>query len=326
MMNRARKRLALCLMVTVLMPLTAWAGDKDKHETNHPQESRKAPKKKRAHLDTKGAVRGSGFRISWIHPMRGNFAEYDTLEIVNLTSAIGDRVPAEEMEKYTEDLVRSFEEASIFGEVRKVDEATLAERPAESVNSEATEAAVMASPQGTLSSLDDQIAFLSSPFHSSSLPVIPGDSVPHRLETPLQVIAPDAPLPPETAPAPRSPLEAPLELMDPASLPQESEALAVTQAPEPKRTMVITGEVIYYKKGNRGLRIVGLGLGYHRFVVRFHIYDKELGEELAMGNISGEVMEGFLSVPGLVGDADGRKQVVDALVNRVERRRAQANQ
>lgn len=78
--------------------------------------------------------------------------------------------------------------------------------------------------------------------------------------------------------------------------------------------------------GSRTLRAVGLGFGYHRFLVRFTVYDKELGTILARSNISGEVSSSFLSVPFLAGDSDARNWIVDALVNRVEIRKAMAEQ
>lgn len=62
--------------------------------------------------------------------------------------------------------------------------------------------------------------------------------------------------------------------------------------------------------------------GRHRFVVRFYLYDKERGVELAMGNISGEVDGSFGSVPFLAGDSEARRAIVAAIVNRTEIRHA----
>ncbi len=195
---------------------------------------KKTPKQKNGTLDAKGAVRGSGFRITIIHPMRGNFAEYDKIEIVNMINEIGGRLPVTEMEKYTERLSKSFQQSGVFRDVRRVDILELV--------------------------------------HNSG-----------------------------------------------------KEPEAADAEPEEKRTIVLTNRAIYYKPGSRGLRGIGLGFGYHRFVVRFQIYDKERGVELAMGNISGEVTEGFGSVPFLAGNGDARNSIVDALLNRVEVRKGLAD-
>ncbi|MFQ5792870.1 MAG: hypothetical protein ACE5JI_20570, partial [Acidobacteriota bacterium] len=62
--------------------------------------------------------------------MRGDLSAYDKLEIVKMVNGIGDRLPAEQMERYTQDLVRSFQGTSFFNEVRRTDEFKPAERPA----------------------------------------------------------------------------------------------------------------------------------------------------------------------------------------------------
>ncbi|RMG51192.1 MAG: hypothetical protein D6723_11075 [Acidobacteria bacterium] len=325
MKGRTQRTIMGCFIVALIGALTVRA---EKAPQAHPprkhrQKHRKMPKRERPHLTVKGAARGSGFRITWIHPTRGNFAEYDRLQVVRLTSAIGDRVPREAMEKYTEDLARSFEQTGIFHRVEVVDDLALVKHPLPggAVSHPVGKSSVV--PQGSFPSFEGWgTPFAQRPQSSSPPSTIP---VAEGLMAPIRVLPPDAPLPQPTGRSiPKRPLDAPLIVADPDALPEEQKT-AVASERRAQRTMIITGCVIYYKKGNRGLRMLGLGLGYHRFVVRFHIYDKELGQELAMGNISGEVSGGFLSIPGLTGDADGRKWVVTALVNRVERRRAKAD-
>lgn len=326
MKRRTHRTIMGCFIVALIGALTVRA---EKAPQAHPprkhrQKHRKMPKRERPHLTVKRSC--PWFRISdyWIHPMRGNFAEYDRLQVVRLTSAIGDRVPREAMEKYTEDLARSFEQTGIFHRVEVVDDLALVKHPlpVRAVSHPIGKSSMV--PQGSSSSFEGWgTPFAQRPQSSSPPSPIP---VAEGLTAPIRVLPPDAPLPqPTSQPVPKRPLDAPLIVADPGSLPGEQKAAAVASERRAQRTMIITGCVIYYKKGNRGLRMLGLRLGYHRFVVRFHIYDKELGQELAMGNISGEVSSGFLSIPGLTGDADGRKWVVTALVNRVERRRAKAD-
>lgn len=198
-------------------------------------------KKRSGGMDAKGIVRGSGFRTTMIHPMRGDFADYDTLEIVEMVSEIGDRISEEQMRDYTSGLIASFTRAGVFRSVTRTDRVSLATPP------------------------------LIAAAHPDALV---WNGVP-------------------------------------------------ASAPEPAtRTIVMTSRVIYYKAGSRGLRAIGLGLGTHRFVVRFHLYDKERGVELAMGNISGEVDGSFGSVPFLAGDSDARNAIVEAIVNRTEIRHA----
>lgn len=277
-----RKTLFLCAVTVLLAPLPAQAGGE------------KNPKEKRNRLDTRGAIHGSGFRITIIHPFRGDFSEYDKLEVVRTTSDVGDAVPDKAMEDYTKHLDLSFQKSGTFKEVREVDKVQLAQEPSRSAP-DPGEVPDPDSPglvEGSSSPSDVWTAFLSEPFKSSPPPV-PNLAGPIRLHTP--------------PPNPSTPLPA-------------------TQGASAKRTMVIASSVIYYQKGNRTLRAVGFGGGYFRFVVRFYIYDKELGVELAMGNISGEVNTSFYAVPFLAGDSEGRESVVSALVNRVEVRKASADQ
>lgn len=169
--------------------------------------------------------------------MRGDFSEYNRLEVANITNGIGDRLPADVMEKYNRDLMAAFQRSAGFGQVAQVDEVP--------VETSAGSAAEAGPPSGA--------------------------------------------------------------------------------APEPTtRTLLVTSEVLYYKAGNRGLRAIGFALGYHRFVVRVRLYDKELGRELAMINVSGEVSESFLSIPLIAGDGAARNAIVAAIVNRSEIRRATA--
>lgn len=204
--------------------------------------SRDVPDKKRSGgMDAKGILSGAGFVMTIIHPMRGDFSDYDKLEVVEMVSEVGDRIPKEKMRDYTSDLATSFTRAGIFRSVTRTDRVSLA--------------------------------------------------------TPRLIAA--------------APPDAPVENDAPASVPEPA-----------KRTIVMTSRVIYYKPGNRGLRAIGLGLGTHRFVVRFYLYDKERGVEVAMGNISGEVDGSFGSVPFIAGDSDARNAIVAAIVNRTEIRQA----
>lgn len=224
-----KKTLSLCFVISLFTLLPALGQGEEEPK---PQ---KVPKQKNGMFNVEGAVRGSGFRVTIIHPMRGNFAEYDKIEIVNVINEVGDRLPAEEIEKYTDRLFSQFQKSGVFREVRKVDRLELAGNPENK---------------------------------------------------------PDTP----------------------------------ASSPEAKRTLVLTNRAIYYKPGSRNLRAIGLGFGYHRFVVRFQIYDKERGMELAMGNISGEVNEGFGSMPLLAGNSDARNSIVEGLINRIEVRRALSEQ
>lgn len=277
-----KKALLLCIVVALLAPPPAHAGEEKK------------PKEKRPRLDAHTAIHGAGFRITMIHPFRGDFSEYDKLEVVRTASDVGDAVPAKAMEDYTENLYLSFQKSGAFKEVREVDQGPLAPGPSPP-----------ASDPGELAESDE-----AGPVEGSSPPsngLIASRSVPFP-----------------SSPASASYRAGLNSFESPPASP--TQPLANPQAVQPKRTMVIVSRVIYYQKGNRTLRAVGFGGGYARFVVRFYVYDKERAAELAMGNISGEVSTSFYSVPFLAGDAEGRDAVVGAIVNRVEVRKAAADQ
>jgi hypothetical protein len=285
-----RKTFPLYFIMIMLAPLTSLA------------EAGKVPQEKRPRLDAKTVLRGSGFRITTIHPMRGDFSQYDKLEIANMTNEVGDRVPGYQLEKYTVDLARTFQKEGTFKQVIRVEKPQFAVQPVEPAPGQVSEGTQAASYGGAASSAGGGTTFLPARFRSSSQPAAGGVSGPSNLDPSGEADPPGVPLP------------------------QPANPMGVTLTDGQKRTMVITSELIYYKKGNRGLRALGLGGGYERFVVRFHIYDEELGLELAMGNIAGEVDDGFGAIPFLAGDDDGRKAVAGALVNRVEVRRAKADQ
>lgn len=324
-----KKVLSLSMIVLLLAPLTALAGQQLEKDGKH--DSKNPPKKIHGMLSTEGVVRGSGFRLTWIHPMRGNFAEYDKLEVVDLKSDVGERVSAEEARKYTDDLLESFKAIGIFKDVKKVEDVSLAAQPSGATQSSDVSDATASRP------LPQRISSFSEGSEGQEMRLIDSSSSPpsqeislqpakNSLKSPIQDIGLTESLP-ETASRPRPPLEAPLLVVDPDALPQdEDEARLAANHEAPKRTMVISSEVIYYHQGSRAKRAFGLGLGSHRMVVRLHIYDKDRGDELGMVNISGEVQDSFGSIPAIAGDSDGRKWVVKAIVNRVELRRADASQ
>lgn len=177
-----------------------------------------------------GVARGAHFRIRYIVPLHGNFANYDRVEIAKLESALGDVVPRKKMDKFANNLKKSFERMGLFSQVEIVDSFV---RP------------------------------------------------------------------------------------DPASSGAEEQAGAKDKS---KGTLVITGKVIDYARGSRALRLLGLGLSPSIFTVRFSIFDKDTGQELARGNISGVVQDGFLSIPGFSSDEVSFKEVGVAISDQVERR------
>lgn len=196
------------------------------------------PKKKKGN-SASGVVTGSGFRITTIHPMRGDFSEYNRVEVAGITNGIGERISADVIEQFNQDLEASFQSSDGFSQVARIGDVA--------VDS------------------------------SAGSPVGAG---------------------PPPVPAPEG----------------------------STRTLLVSSEVLYYKAGNRGLRAIGLGGGYHRFVVRVRLYDKELGRELGMMNLSGEVSSGFFTMPLIAGDGAARNAIVAAIVNRTDIRRAKAGQ
>lgn len=263
-------------------------------------EDQKIPEEKSQGLEAKGVLRGSGFRISIVHPMRGDFSKYDRLEVVEMLNGVGDRLQDQVKDDYMKKLIQEFQGmgAFAFKEVRVVPESEIQGWPigiraAVSSGLETPDQARSEDPAGRADASD---AVLSPP--AGPRP----DSV---NVNGASVDSPAAGVPGEPAQAEKG-----------GSPGGGSDA--------PMRTMVVITESIYYKAGSRGLRALGLGGGYHRFVVRFYLYDKELRQELAMGNISGEVTGGFFSVPLLAGDDDARSAITSALTNRVEVRRAKA--
>lgn len=286
-----KKALPLSVILSMWVPYAALADNK------------KVPREKRSRLDAQAAIRGSGFRITTIHPMRADFSEYDKIEIAKTTNEVGERASAEELQNFTDGLARSFQQAGSFKEVIRVDKPQLAKgdaqaNPALGEGSRSTDTA--SSEDAPL--LAAEMPIFPPSFGSPSESAVLGGPDPKGLGSPGRATLPDA------------------------AVRQKGKPIAVAAAAGTKRTLLITTEMIYYKKGSRTVRALGLGGGSQRFVVRFHIYDKELGQELAMGNIAGEVNDGFGSVPFLAGNSEARTSVVAALVNRVEVRRAKAEQ
>ncbi|MFQ5695331.1 MAG: DUF4410 domain-containing protein, partial [Terriglobia bacterium] len=87
-----------------------------------------------------------------------------------------------------------------------------------------------------------------------------------------------------------------------------------------ERTLVVTSTVLDYLKGNRAKRMLGVGIGGSRFTVRFSIYDKQNGKEVARGNITGVVEDTSFGLPGGSGSDQSMKVAASDLVLHVERR------
>lgn len=77
-----------------------------------------------------GVLKGKYHHLRFIIPFRGDFSQYDKVEIVRLGSDLGpDTVPPEKMEKYTEWLQQLFVNTGLFDEVGIVEEAELGPTP-----------------------------------------------------------------------------------------------------------------------------------------------------------------------------------------------------
>lgn len=274
------KTYLLCLILTLAFPPHFLAAAQDEE----------VPKEKGGRMSPGGLARGTGFRVTMIHPMRGDFSRYDKLEIVKMRNLTGERTPQEAMEDYTDRLYEAFHGSGLFRTVRKVETLRL-DRPLKRVPVPAlrNDLAVWngddSGPVGGLDLMIDRSQTARQPASEIngadfSEGTVGGDTTGDGQHTPLDI--------------------------------------------EPQGTLVIATSALYYKGGNRGLRALGLGFGYHRFIVRFYIFDKEQGLELAMGNISGEVIGSFASIPLIAGDDASRSSIVEAIENRVEVRKALA--
>ena len=109
-------------------------------------------------------------------------------------------------------------------------------------------------------------------------------------------------------------------------IPAEDTVLLIQPAAVPeKHTLVVTSTVLDYLKGNRGLRMFGVGIGGSRFTVRFSIYDKQTGAEVARGNVTGAVEDTSFGLPGGSGSDQSLKVGAADLVYHVERRVREAD-
>lgn len=87
-------------------------------------------------------------------------------------------------------------------------------------------------------------------------------------------------------------------------------------------TLVITGQVIDYDKGNKYLDLLPLNMGNAIITVRFSYYNKETGEELGRQIISSEM--GSKLVPMLLSVRNTVVGLVEGLVDQITRRKAAA--
>lgn len=109
----------------------------------------------------------------------------------------------------------------------------------------------------------------------------------------------------------------------PPAAPSDDRAESAIEDKQSK-TLVIRGKVIDYSRGNRLARLLGIGLAPAIFTVRFSMFDKETGRELARGNISGSVEEGLFAASALTPSDASFKEVHKAISDQVERRKKAA--
>ncbi|MFQ5663757.1 MAG: hypothetical protein ACE5HL_07995 [Terriglobia bacterium] len=280
-----------------------------------------------------GVLKGKYHHLRFIIPFRGDFSQYDKVEIVRLGSDLGpDTVPPEKMEKYTEWLQQLFVNTGLFDEVGIVEEAELGPTPPAPATTLPPEHA--ASPAA---SEEQELALLprSTPLLLARLDPKAGISglLSDPTGLPLQAVTMlPAELPASPAAAgEESPGSQPNSLPQSASADPEEDftgippqdALVVIQPPPPpaeRRTLVVISTVMDYLKGNRGLRMLGVGIGGSRFTVRFSIYDKQTGKEVARGNVTGAVEDSSFGLPGGSGSDQSLKVTAGDLVQHVESR------
>ncbi|MEE8201309.1 MAG: hypothetical protein V3R29_09085 [Candidatus Acidoferrales bacterium] len=234
-------------------------------------EEKKEPKGNNGVFSAGGILKGKYHHLRFIIPFRGDFSQYNKVEIVQPESDLGpDTVPAEKIEQYTRWLQQLFLDTGLFEEVRIVQETTLGSAAA-SV-SPAEEEVVRAELAGfpLPAGLDPDEEFTGIPAEDTVL------------------------------------------LIQPAAVPE-------------KHTLVVTSTVLDYLKGNRGLRMLGVGIGGSRFTVRFSIYDKQTGAEVARGNVTGAVEDTSFGLPGGSGSDQSLKVGAADLVYHVERRVREAD-
>ncbi len=120
-------------------------------------------------------------------------------------------------------------------------------------------------------------------------------------------------------------LEAPMLAWEDLIANDEERLLATQLEEEDSKigtTLVVTGEVIDYAKGNKYLDLLPLDLGNAIISVRFSYYDKETGEELGRQVISSET--GSKLVPMLLSVRNTIVGLVEGLVDQITRRKAAA--
>ncbi len=233
-------------------------------------------------LSAGGVLKGNYHHLRFIIPLRGDFSQYKRVEVVSAVSEVGHELPAEKREKYQEWMRRMFAETGLFEEVLLVEKAA--------VNPAAVAAATPQPWQSEFVVDPAALGLLAAPENESDLLVA-------RSWKPVVVVVPDFMME---------------ELLQEAALSPNT--------PPPIRTLVVTSTVMDYQKGNRGLRMLGLGFGASRFTARFAVYDKETGEELARGNVTGTVEESSLGLPGNSSSDNSMKVAAADFVRHVEKR------
>lgn len=227
------------------------------------------------------ALQGRYHHLRFILPFRGDFSRYNKVEIVRPTSDIGpDRVPPEKMQQYTQWLHQMFASTGLFEEVQDVEEMRLDSPLA------------VAAQTGTL-----------LPSDPSAFPAADEEIPAPRRISPILL----ASLSPDGEPVGISAADASALGPPPASTGEQ-------------HTLVVTSTVLDYVKGNRGLRLLGVGLGGARFTARFSLYDKQTGQEVARGNVTGVVEDGSFGLPGGSSSDQSLKVAADDLVGHVENR------
>ncbi|MFQ5664697.1 MAG: hypothetical protein ACE5HL_12810 [Terriglobia bacterium] len=279
-----------------------------------------------------GVLKGNYHHLRFIIPFRGDFSRYNKVEIVQVASDVGsDTVPPEKLEKYTEWLQQLFADTGLFEEVLIVEEMALGPTPAAPASP--TPGKELERPSAMPRT---DLVLLASLVPEEEFTGIAPEEAMVAIQVPGHPVSPALPVSadPEKEFTGISPQDALVVIQTPgqsgsATPDEESSAIPPAEAavphpstppPDEKHTLVVTSTVMDYLKGSRAKRMLGVGIGGSRFTVRFSIRDKQTGQEVARGNVTGAVEDTSFGLPGGSGSDQSLKVAAGDLVHHVERR------